>query len=208
MLNGVNQAGQHNLSLNRSSTANDLAKRSFDLLVATGSLVITSPLFPLIAICVKLESKGPVFYVQERVGQHGESFNIYKFRSMHAPQDPSNQDPSKYDPDRITRVGWYLRKFTLDELPQLVNVIKGQMSVVGPRPLQRQCIDFSDPNFQRVLAVKPGLISKGSIEQRHSGYEMSNAEAARINAEYEAQRTFLKDLIVLLKSIAALWKGR
>ena len=207
MLNGVGPVRRETSSLTQSKIS-DFARRSFDLLVASGSLVITSPLFPLIAIIVKIDSKGPVFFVQKRVGKNSEAFNCYKFRSMHAPEDQLNHDPSEHDPKRVTRFGWYLRKFSFDELPQLINVIQGYMAIVGPRPLPKESIDFNDRNFQRVLAVKPGLISKGSTRQRHLNYKISDAEVAKINAEYEDQRTFLRDLVVLFNSFYVLWKGR
>ena len=178
-------------------------------MISTGSLIISSPAFPLIAIAIKLESKGPVFYLQESVGQNNQRFNIYKFRTMHLPENRLNEDyPSVHDPDAVTKVGKFLRKYTVDELPQLVNVIQGHMAVVGPRPLPEKSIDFQNENFKRVLSIKPGLISTGSTLQRHSNYEMTNTEVAKINAEYEEQRTFIRDLVVLLKSIMALWKGR
>ena len=184
-------------------------RRARDLFMATGALVITSPVYPLIALAIKLESRGPVFYLQERVGQNQERFMIRKFRSMHLPENRTDDpDAVGHNEEAITKVGWFLRKFTLDELPQLLHVLSGHMQVVGPRPLATQYIDFDDPVFQRSLEIKPGLISEGSIAKRHSAYEVTDKEGAAIDNEYEARRTFISDMMVLIKSVAAIHKGR
>jgi lipopolysaccharide/colanic/teichoic acid biosynthesis glycosyltransferase len=137
--------------------------RGFDILLSLFAIVIFLPIFILIFIWIKIDSKGPVFFVQTRVGKDGEDFRLIKFRSMHVGAHTNglltvgNTDP------RITRAGFYLRKYKLDELPQLINVLLGTMSIVGPRPEVRKYVDHYSPEQIEVLSVKPGLTDYASI---------------------------------------------
>jgi len=144
-----------------------IIKRILDILMALAGLLCLSPLLLFCAIKVKLSSRGPVLYLQERIGFKGKAFTIYKFRSMyhHAEKDGPALS-SDHDP-RITPWGRTMRKWRLDELPQLWNILKGQMSMVGPRPERRFYIDQilkQSPDFNRLLEVKPGLTSWGMVE--------------------------------------------
>ena len=138
--------------------------RFFDFILSLVGLVVLAPIFIVLAIWIKIDSKGPVFYKQVRVGQNGIDFSLFKFRSMVVDADKkglitvSGRDP------RITRSGYFIRKYKLDELPQLINVLVGDMSLVGPRPEVRKYVDLYTDEQQKVLSVKPGITDYASIE--------------------------------------------
>jgi len=132
-------------------------KRSFDLVVAVLALVILSPLFAAIAVAVALDSRGPIFYKARRIGQGGRPFHMYKFRTMVAGADRSGPALTYRGDPRITRVGRLLRRARLDELPQLLNVVRGTMSIVGPRPEAPEYVQLDAPIWRQVLSVRPGI---------------------------------------------------
>lgn len=142
-------------------------KRLFDIIASGCGLVILSPLFLVLAIWIKSDSKGPVFYRQTRVGKGNKDFRIFKFRSMRPDSDKlglitvGGRDP------RVTRSGYYIRKYKLDEFPQLINVFIGDMSLVGPRPEVRKYVDMYTPEQLKVLSVRPGITSLASIRYRN-----------------------------------------
>ena len=138
--------------------------RFFDILFSFIGLIILSPLFVVVYICVVLSSKGGGFYVQSRVGKNGEDFNLYKFRSMRIGADRSGLITVGGRDSRVTRIGYFIRKFKLDELPQLLNVLKGDMSFVGPRPEVRKYVNMYTPEQRKVLSVRPGITDYASIE--------------------------------------------
>lgn len=139
-------------------------KRLFDVLCSGLGLIVLFPLFLLIAIWIKCDSKGPVFYKQKRVGFKGREFILYKFRSMSIGSDKKRLiTVGGHDP-RVTRSGFYIRKYKLDELPQLINVLKGDMSLVGPRPEVRKYVNLYTDEQLNVLNVKPGITDYASIE--------------------------------------------
>ena len=132
-------------------------KRAFDLLVSGLMLVILSPLLAGVAVAIRLTSRGPAIFRQERAGQNGRPFTFYKFRTMRLEADPFGPSPKSGDDPRLTRVGRFLRESSLDELPQLVNILRGDMSLVGPRPLYvSQMAEWNERQRKRLL-VKPGL---------------------------------------------------
>jgi len=138
--------------------------RFFDIFFSTLGLIILSPLFLLLAIWIKIDSKGPTFYKQLRVGKDGKDFYLYKFRTMVVDADKKGFiTVGKRDP-RITRTGYYLRKYKLDELPQLMNVLRGEMSFVGPRPEVRKYVNMYTEEQRKVLSVKPGITDYASIQ--------------------------------------------
>lgn len=140
-----------------------MLKRLFDLLFATSGLIVLMPFFFLIAFWVKLDSSGPVFYRQVRVGRFGKAFRIHKFRTMAVNSDIEGR-LTVGDDRRITRPGMFLRKYKLDELPQLIDVLLGNMSLVGPRPEVQEFIDcYPDDVMHRVLSVRPGITDRASI---------------------------------------------
>ncbi|CUN31383.1 glycosyltransferase [Bacteroides thetaiotaomicron] len=139
-------------------------KRIFDILASGCGLLILSPLFLVLAIWIKLDSKGPVFYRQVRVGKDSKDFRIYKFRSMRTDADKSSLITIGGRDPRVTYSGYYIRKYKLDELAQLINVFIGDMSLVGPRPEVRRYVDMYTPEQMKVLEVKPGITDYASIE--------------------------------------------
>lgn len=138
--------------------------RFCDILISLLGLLFLSPLFLVLAIWIKIDSSGPVFYKQSRVGQNNNDFLLYKFRSMRIGSDKyglitvGGRDP------RVTRSGYFIRKYKLDELPQLINVLKGDMSLVGPRPEVRKYVDLYTDEQRKVLSVRPGITDYASIE--------------------------------------------
>ncbi len=153
-----------------------MAKRVFDLLLASAGLALLSPLLLLIALAIKLDSPGPVLYRQQRVGRHGVPFRIHKFRTMtHDALDAGPQITVGADP-RITRVGAVLRRHKLDELPQLIDVLQGAMSLVGPRPEVPRYVALYPPELRaRVLSVRPGITDLASITFRNEGELLARA---------------------------------
>lgn len=153
-----------------------LIKRVFDIVFSLIGLIILLPLLLIIALLIKLESKGPVFYMQTRVGQHNKDFKIFKYRTMFVGSDKKglltlgDRDP------RVTKIGFFLRKYKLDELPQLINVLLGSMSFVGPRPEVRKYVDFYSEEDLKVLRLKPGITDFASIEYRDEAELLKTAE--------------------------------
>ena len=138
--------------------------RFFDFLFSLLGLIILSPLLLLISLCIVFDSRSGVFYRQIRVGKNGKDFKLYKFRSMRSGSDRRGLITVGEKDSRITRVGYFLRKYKLDELPQLINVLKGEMSLVGPRPEVRKYVDLYTPEQRKVLSVVPGITDYASIE--------------------------------------------
>ena len=138
--------------------------RFFDFILSLVGLVVLAPIFIVLAIWIKIDSNGPVFYKQVRVGQNGIDFGLFKFRSMVVDADKKGLITVGGRDPRITRSGYFIRKYKLDELPQLINVLVGDMSLVGPRPEVRKYVDLYTDEQQKVLSVKPGITDYASIE--------------------------------------------
>ena len=138
--------------------------RFFDFILSLVGLVVLAPIFIVLAIWIKIDSTGPVFYKQVRVGQNGIDFGLFKFRSMVVDADKKGLITVGGRDPRITRSGYFIRKYKLDELPQLINVLLGDMSLVGPRPEVRKYVDLYTDEQQKVLSVKPGITDYASIE--------------------------------------------
>lgn len=188
-----------------------VTKRVFDLVVGTLILILLIPILPLIAVMIRLDTRGPVFFRQDRVGEGGKLFKFYKFRSMIHEADKSKaslidlneQDGPIFkirsDP-RITSVGRFLRRSSLDEIPQIFNVLKGDMSVVGPRPpLPSEVVNYQPWHMGR-LAVKPGITCLWQISGRS---QIGFNEWMRLDMEYLKTRSFRTDLLIFLKTIPA-----
>jgi lipopolysaccharide/colanic/teichoic acid biosynthesis glycosyltransferase len=141
-----------------------MIKRLFDIGLSLIALILLLPLFLLIAVAVKISSRGSAFYKQARVGKDGNEFELFKFRTMYVDSDRAGLLTIGSKDYRITRVGYHLRKYKLDELPQLLNVLKGDMSFVGPRPEVRKYVNMYTPAQLRVLTVKPGVTDWASIK--------------------------------------------
>ena len=151
-------------------------KRLFDILASGVGLICLSPLFAVLAVWIKCDSRGPVFYRQVRVGKGNRDFRLFKFRSMRPDSDKLGLiTVGGHDP-RVTRSGYYIRKYKLDEFPQLINVFKGDMSLVGPRPEVRKYVDMYTPEQMRVLSVRPGITSLASIRYRDENEILAKAD--------------------------------
>lgn len=151
-------------------------KRIFDIVMSGLGLICLSPLFLVLAVWIKSDSKGPVFYRQIRVGRGNKDFRLFKFRSMRPDSDKLGLiTVGGHDP-RVTRSGYYIRKYKLDEFPQLINVFVGDMSLVGPRPEVRKYVDLYTPEQLRVLNVRPGITSLASIRYRNENEILAKAE--------------------------------
>jgi len=180
-------------------------RRVLDLLIAGAALVIASPLLLLAAIAIKLDSRGPVLYMARRVGRDGAEFELYKLRTMHTGNDPVGVGtPVLAGDPRVTRVGALLRRFSLDELPNLINVIRGEMSVVGPRPTLAAQVAGYTPNQRRRLEVKPGLTGWAQVNGR-AGIPWD--ERIELDVWYVEHRSPGVDLKILLRTPLALFSG-
>ena len=191
-------------------------KRLFDVIASGLGLLVLSPLFLVLAIWIKLDSEGPVFYRQVRVGRNNKDFKIFKFRSMRINADKGSLVTIGDDP-RITRSGRFIRKMKLDELPQLINVLIGDMSLVGPRPEVRHYVDYWTPQQMSVLAVRPGITDPASIKFRNENEMMGKAddperyyintimqEKLNLYLKYVSHHSLLGDIGLIFKTIAAI----
>lgn len=180
-------------------------KRIFDFFFSLLSLIVLSPLFFLIFLAIKIDSKGPIFFNQTRVGKDGNLFKVFKFRSMLTFEESFYDDGtpiSNYD--RITKVGDFLRKTSLDELPQLANILIGDMSLIGPRPtLEYQVEKYNDYQKKRLL-VRPGLTGWAQINGRNN---LSWEEKINYDVEYVKNVGFLFDLKIFIKTFRVLLKS-
>ena len=179
--------------------------RALDVLLAAALLVVTAPLLALAAIAIRLESRGPVFYRQLRVGRDGEPFQLWKLRTMVPGAESMGAGIYVIEGDtRITRVGRLLRRYSLDELPNLVNVLKGEMAVVGPRPTVQEQVDRYTDRQRRRLEVKPGITGWAQINGRTS---LPWPERIELDVWYVENRSIRLDLRILAKTARMLATG-
>ena len=150
--------------------------RCLDFVLATVGIIVLSPLFVLVALLIKFTSHGAILFKQQRVGKNGKDFTLLKFRTMQVNAEAKGQLTVGGKDNRITKVGYYLRKYKLDELPQLINVLIGNMSLVGPRPEVRKYVNFYTAEQQKVLLVLPGITDYASIAFRNENELLANAE--------------------------------
>ena len=196
-------------------------KRAFDIISSGLGLIVLSPLFLVLAIWIKLDSKGPVFYRQVRVGYKNKDFRIFKFRSMRVGADKGSLVTIGGHDPRVTRSGYFIRKFKFDELPQLINVFVGDMSLVGPRPEVRHYVDYWTPEQMHVLDVRPGITDPASIKFRNENELMEQAEdpekyyiemimqeKIKLYLEYVRKHSFLYDLGLIFKTFWVIVKER
>jgi lipopolysaccharide/colanic/teichoic acid biosynthesis glycosyltransferase len=196
------------------------AKRCFDLFFSLPGLLLLTPIFIAISIWIKLDSPGPIFFRQERVGYRGKLFRIFKFRTMCLDAETKGQQITVGEDPRITRSGKFLRKLKLDELPQLLNVITGEMSLVGPRPeVPRYVALYPPPVRERVLSVPPGITDFASIEYRDESTilgQSKDPDHAYVNEvmpaklvyyeRYVSKRSLWLDFLLILKTLKAILK--
>ena len=185
-------------------------KRLFDIIVSSIGLLCLSPLLLIVAIWIKLDSPGPVFYRQVRVGRYNKDFRIFKFRSMRMGSDKGSLVTIGGRDPRITRSGYFIRKFKIDELPQLINVLIGDMSLVGPRPEVRHYVNYWTPEQMHVLDVRPGITDPASIKYRNENELLEKAddpekyyievimqEKIKLYLEYAEKSSFWYDLKII-----------
>ncbi len=180
-------------------------KRIFDIIISIVTLIILFPFLVIVAILIKITSPGPIFFIQERIGKDGKPFNLIKFRTM--VKDAEKLTKGMHIDGRnpyITKVGRFLRKWSIDEIPELINVLKGEMSIVGPRPTLRYQVEKYD-NFQRQrLLVKPGLTGWAQINGRNA---IPWSKRIELDVWYVNHWSLWLDLIIMLKTIRVLFRG-
>ena len=183
----------------------DICKRLLDITIAIIGMVILSPIFLAIWISIRFSSKGPIIFRQERAGKHGKPFVFYKFRTMKSDVEPFGPSPKSGQDPRLTRVGKFLREYSLDELPQLFNVLIGDMSVVGPRPLYISQIPEWNENQKKRLLVKPGLTGLAQIMGRA---ELTLEEKLDLDVKYVETASLLTDIRIVFATVAHVFKRK
>ncbi|MGQ1784366.1 sugar transferase [Saccharicrinis sp. GN24d3] len=187
-----------------------LAKRIFDFVMAWTGLIISTPLFIGIAIAIKNNSKGPVFYQQERIGKNKKPFMIYKFRSMYTDAEKNGPALASHNDPRITSVGKFIRKWRMDELPQLINIIMGDMSFVGPRPERQHFIDQilpKAPHYAHLFNVRPGITSWGMVKYGYAENVEEMIERLQYDILYLENRTLVIDFKIMLFTLRTILNG-
>lgn len=195
-----------------------MIQRTIDLLAAALGLTLLSPLFLAVAALIKLTSPGPVFHRAQRVGKAGVPFTLFKFRSMRAGAAASGPGITRSGDERITPIGRLLRRTKIDELPQLLNVLRGDMSLVGPRPEDPRYVALYTPEQRRILSVRPGITSAASIRYRHEEAMLTGDDwekrylsevmpaKLRIDMDYLDRRTTASDVGILWQTFLALFR--
>ena len=191
-----------------------MAKRLFDIVSSGIGLLCLAPVFVVMAIWIKLDSRGPVFYRQTRVGRYGRDFRIFKFRSMRVGSDKGRQITVGERDPRITRSGYFIRRYKIDELPQLINVFLGDMSIVGPRPEVRKYVDLYSEEQRKVFQVRPGITDLASIKYRNENELLSLVDdpdtyyidvimpdKLAINREYIRHQSFMGDIKIIFNTL-------
>ncbi len=198
-----------------------MTKRLFDVVSSLVGLLVLSPVMLVIAILMKQSSPGPVLYAGTRIGRFGKKFRLFKFRTMVVNADKIGGPSTADDDPRVTRVGRVLRRYKLDEIPQLINVLKGEMSFVGPRPEVASEVEMYSPEQRRLLEVLPGItdwasmrfhnegeILKGSVDPHEMYREKIRPEKIRLGLEYVQRRSFWVDMQILTGTVGLLVKTR
>lgn len=196
------------------------AIRALDITLSLIGLIILSPVILIIALLIKLTSKGPTFFRQSRVGKNGSDFKVIKFRTMFTDADKIGLLTVGGRDKRITRLGYYLRKYKLDELPQLVNVLLGEMSLVGPRPEVRRYVDLYSTDQKRALKVRPGITDYASIAFRNENELLATAQnpeefyikeilpkKIELNFKYINNRNIKQYFLIIWKTVVTSAKG-
>lgn len=196
-----------------------MAKTALDLLVSILGLIVLTPFFIAIAFLIKLDSQGTVFYKQERVGKNGKLFKLFKFRTMGIGADKATAITVGERDPRITKIGFYLRKYKLDELPQLINVLVGDMSLVGPRPELKKFVDLYNNEQQKIITVRPGITDYASIAFRNENKLLAGKAdpiqfyiteimpvKLKLNLEYIRDQSFWLDVRIIFKTIFSIFR--
>jgi lipopolysaccharide/colanic/teichoic acid biosynthesis glycosyltransferase len=196
-----------------------MLKRSFDLICAGLGLIVLSPILLVISVFIALSSRGGIFYKQRRIGVNGKGFNILKFRTMFIGADKLGLLTVGERDSRVTPIGYYLRKFKLDELPQLINVLIGDMSLVGPRPEVSKYVDLYSENDRIVLSIKPGITDYASIYFRNENEILKLAQdpelkyvqeilpvKLKLNKKYILEKGLFTDFKIILLTLLSIFK--
>lgn len=192
-----------------------MIKRLFDILSSLMGLIVLSPVFAAVALWIRLDSEGPILFRQVRVGRNGKNFSILKFRTMVVDAENKGLQVTVGRDPRITRSGHFLRRSKLDELPQLINVLKGDMSVVGPRPeVPEYMSEYPEETRALILSVRPGITDKASIEYTNEAEILAQAEdprhayinqvmpiKARYYLEYVKTHSFFSDIVIIIQTL-------
>jgi len=182
-----------------------LLKRILDIAISLPVVVILLPVFAAIIIAIRVSTKGPAIFKQERAGKGGKPFVFYKFRTMKVAVDPFGPSPKNSEDPRLTKVGKFLREYSLDELPQLFNVLKGDMSIVGPRPLYvSQMAEWNERQKRRLL-VKPGLTGLAQISGRGG---LTREEKLELDVKYVETASFWGDIKIILATITRVFRRK
>jgi len=183
----------------------NILKRALDILISLSALILLCPILILIVIVIKVSSKGPAVFKQQRAGKNGDPFVFYKFRTMKCDVDPFGPSPKSGKDPRLTKIGRILRENSLDELPQLFNILIGDMSVVGPRPLYISQIPEWSERQQKRLLVKPGLTGLAQISGRG---ELTREEKLELDVKYVETASFSADVRIVLATLARVFSRK
>lgn len=197
---------------NRNNRMERFVKRSTDILVSVPCLILSSPLFAIISLAIKWEDGLPIIYKQERIGLHGKPFNIYKFRSMKADAEKDGPNLLEIEGDtRLTHVGKFIRTHHLDELPQLWNILKGDMSLVGPRPERKYYIDQimeHDPRYTYLYQIRPGATSYATLYNGYTDTMPKMLKRLELDLFYLEHRSWWFDAKILFKTMVNIMFGK
>ena len=196
----------------RMNALNENLKRIFDFTASCGGMVVFSPLYLAIYIAIKCESKGPAIFRQERIGRGGKAFTLYKFRSMKVTSESDGKpELCQHGDARLTRVGKFIREHHLDELPQLWNVAKGDMSFVGPRPERQYYIDKImevNPEYERLYELRPGLFSYATLHNGYTDTLEKMLKRLEYDLEYLENRTMAMDTKIIFQTVWSILSGK
>lgn len=194
-------------------------KRVFDIIASSCGLIILSPMLLIVGLAIKVDSKGPVFFKQKRVGKNKEIFEIYKFRTMVTDAEKLGKQITVGNDNRVTRVGKFIRKCKLDEFPQLINVLKGEMSLVGPRPEVPRYVELYSTYQSQILLVQPGITDYASIEYRNENEILGKSKnpektyieeimpiKIELNMKYIRNISLFEDIKLVINTILAIVK--
>ena len=193
------------------SPVQETFKMAFDWMISIIALLILSPVFFIISCLIKRSSKGPIFYSQERIGQYGKPFIIYKFRSMYIDAEDAGPQLSSMDDDRTTPIGQWIRKYRVDEIPQFLNVLKGDMSIVGPRPERKFYADQiiqNNPEYKNIYKLKPGITSWGMVRFGYASNVEEMTERMQYDLMYVKNFSLLMDFRIIIYTIKTIISGK
>ncbi|HFU5879306.1 sugar transferase [Enterococcus faecalis] len=202
----MNGTGYEKL-LNRENGMSSVLKRGFDIVFSVVGLVPATPIILVTSLAIMIESLGNPFYLQKRLGLLGKEFKVIKLRSMRLDAEKNGAQWADKNDNRITKVGHFIRKTRIDELPQLINVLKGDMSIIGPRPERKIFVDeFSEeiPNFPKRMEVKPGLTGWAQV---NGGYDISPEEKLKLDLHYIDHKSISMDVSIILKTVRIVLTG-